>query len=367
MLFYRFPSTAEFYFLTLNFITMKKLFVVISLMWSISGKAQRIHDVYYEDLYKLIQSEIKLWDWKGYDIVNDSKCNIQVIKKLSTGKFAIEPVSKKTFTDMNTHIIQVPTFDSIGEKTGDKDVSVNAHVTGLFCSKEMAKEMKFGLIFSNDDSYLSEVCSLKGNNNFFIVNPKELNVISDRRTRSFMELIASIDFNLDSCVVENCNINGKAERLCIFPMNFLFTDTVSFIHELTEKLFDKYNTDFNKTYYTNGIFNYMKNEDKYGNSILKRLQPERDTLEILEVTNDTYKKAVLNTLEARKMNAISFCFVNNPESNSLRYYVGAGKNVMTSSGIDLGYVDHFLDMYDARKRYSKTSNALVNYLLSVYQ
>jgi len=87
---------------------MKKLFVIFSLMSSISGNAQRIHDVYYDDLYKLIQSEIKLWDWKGYDIVNDSKCNIQVIKKLSTGKFAIEPVSKKTFTDMNTHIIQVP-------------------------------------------------------------------------------------------------------------------------------------------------------------------------------------------------------------------------------------------------------------------
>jgi len=346
---------------------MKKAIVIFSLLWSISGKSQRLHDVYYQDLYKMIQSDIKLWDWKGYDIVNDSKCNIEVIKKLSRGKFTIEPISKKTFSDMNTRIIRVPTFDSIGEKIGDRDVSVNAHVTGIFCSKEMAKEMKFGLVFSNDDSYTDEFCSLNGNNNFFIINPKELNVIMDRRTRNFLELIASIDFELDSCVVENCNINGKPERLCIFPMNFLFTDTVSFIHELTEKLFDKYNTDFNKAYYTNGIYNYMRNEDKYGNTILERRIPERDTLEILDVTNDTYKKAVLNTLEVRKMNSVSFCFVKNMESNSLRYYVGAGKNVMTSAGIDLGYVDHFLDMYDTRKLYSKTPNAMVNYLLAVFQ
>ncbi len=346
---------------------MKKLIVFLSLLWSNSSKAQRIHDVYYEDLYKLIQSDIKFWDWKGYDIVNDSKCNIEVIKKISGGKFAIEPVSKKTFSDMNTHIIQVPTFDSIGEKTGERNVSVNAHVSGIFCSKSMANDMKFGLIFSNEDSYLEDVCSLNGINNFFIINPKELNVISDRRTRNFMELISSIDFKLDSCVVENCNINGKAERLCIFPMNFLFTDTVSFIHELTEKLFDTYNANFNKAYYTNGIYNYMRDEDKYGNAMLERLQPERDTLEILDVTKDTYKKAVLNTLEARKMNSVSFCFVNNLESNSLRYYVGAGKDVMTAEGIDLGYVDHFLDMYDSRKLYSKTTNALVNYLLSIYQ
>jgi hypothetical protein len=346
---------------------MKKAIVFLSLLWSISSKAQRNHDVYYDNLYKLIQSDIKLWDWKGYDIVNDSKCNIEVIKKLLGGKFAIEAVSKKTFSDMNTKVIQVPTFDSIGEKTGERNVSVNAHVTGIFCSKSMAKDMKFGLIFSNEDSYLEDVCSLNGNNNFFIINPKELNIISDRRTRNFMELISSIDFKLDSCAVENCNINGKQERLCIFPMNFLFTDTVSFIHELTEKLFDTYNADFNKAYYTNGIYNFMIDEDKYGNTILERRLPERDTLEILEVTNDTYKKAILNTLEARKMNSVSFCFVNNPESNSLRYYVGAGKNVLTSSGIELGYVDYLLDMYDARKSYSKTTNALVNYLLAVYQ
>jgi len=346
---------------------MKKAIVFFSLLWSISSKAQPIHDVYYEDLYKLIQSDIKLWDWKGYDIVNDSKCNIEVIKKLSGGKFAIEPISKKTFSDMNTHIIQVHTFDSVGEKTGERNVSVNAHVTGIFCSKSMAKDMKFGLIFSNEDSYIEDVSLLNGNNKFFLINPKELNVISDRHTRNFMELISSIDFKLDSCVVENCNINGKAERLCIFPMNFLFTDTISFIHELTEKLFDTYNADFNKAYYTNGIYNYMRNEDKYGNAILERLPPERDTLEILDVTNDTYKKTILNTLEARKMNSVSFCFVNNLESNSLRYYVGAGKDVMTAAGIDLGYVDHFLDMYDSRKLYSKTTNALVNYLISIYQ
>ena len=101
--------------------------------------------------------------------------------------------------------------------------------------------------------------------------------------------------------------------------------------------------------------------------MLERLPPERDTLEILDVTNDTYKKTILNTLEARKMNSVSFCFVNNLESNSLRYYVGAGKDVMTAAGIDLGYVDHFLDMYDSRKLYSKTTNALVNYLISIYQ
>lgn len=346
---------------------MKKAIVIFSLLWSISGKAQRTHDVYYQDLYKLIQSEIKLWDWKGYDIVNDSRCNIQMIGKSTGGKYIMEPVSKKSFSDMNTHIITVPTFDSIGDKTGERDVSVNAHVTGIFCSKALAKESKLGLIFSNDDSFSDEVCSLNGNNQFFIINPTELNTITDRRARSFMELIASIDFDLDSCLVENCNINGKNDRLCIFPMNFLMTDTVSFIHELTEKLFDKYNTDFNKTYYTNGMFNYMLNEDKYGNAILERLPPERDTVNILDVTNDTYKKAILNTLEARRMNSISFCFVSNPESNSFRYYVGAGKNVLTSYGIDLGYVDHFLDMNDARKRYSKTSNALTNFLLAVYQ
>lgn len=346
---------------------MKNVIIFFSLLWSISGKSQRVHDVYNQDLYKLIQVELKSWASKGFDVINDSRCNIQAIRKVEEGRYVVESISKKTFQDRNTSMIQVPTFDSIGEITGSKQVKVNARVTGLFCSNEMTKENKLGLIFCNEVRFSDEDSYLNGLNNFIIISPKELNVINDRRIRNFMELITSIDFRLDSCMVENININGKDSRLNIFPLNFYMTDTIGFIHELTDKLFKNYNSDFNKAYYTKGISNYMRDMDKYGNDILQRLQPERDTLDILDVTTDNYKKAVLNTLEARLMNSVSFCFFNQPETGSFRYYVGAGKNVLTSGGIDLGYLEYFLDMNDARKLYSKTSNALVNYLLAVYQ
>ena len=346
---------------------MKKIFIILLVCSSLATKAQRVKQITKDDLYELVRSDISFLMWTGYDIVHDSKNNLEIIRNESKGKYVREPISKKLFHEKNIEVIEIPVMDSTGETIGSKKEEVGPNVLGLFSSKELSNEMKVGLIFSHDIGHYKSEYNLNNENYYVVFKTSEMDVVKQKRRLLFLDLISNLDFNLDSCLKIKYNINGIENKLSILPTNFDFTDSIRFIHEIVDKLFKEFNNNFNATYYTKGISNFRMDNDKYGNIITKTLLPERDTLDILDVTTNNYKKVSVNTLTTRKINSISIAFLNNPETNSFKFYVGAGKNIVTSSGIDLGYSDYFLNSADADKMFSKTSSILIKYLTSIYQ
>ena len=346
---------------------MKKLFIILLVCSSLATKAQRVKQITKDDLYELVRSDIYFWMWKGCDIIHDSKNNLEIIRTESKDKYVREPISKKLFHEKNIELIEVPIMDSTGQTIGSKKVEVGPNVLGLFSSKELSNEMKVGLILSHDIGHYKSDYTLNNENYYVVFKPSEMDVIKQKRRLLFIDLISNLNFNLDSCLKIKYNINGVENKLSVLPTNFDITDTISFIHEIADKLFKEFNKNFNTVYYTKGIPNFRMDEDKYGNTILNACLPERDTFDILDVATNNYKKASINTLVTRKINSISIAFINEPETNSFKFYVGAGKNVVTSSGIDLGYSDYFLNSADADKMFSKTSSVLIKYLTSIYQ
>ena len=346
---------------------MKKLFIILLVCSSLATKAQRVKQITKDDLYELIRSDINFWMRTGYNIVHDSKNNLEIIRNESKDKYVREPISKNLFHEKNNEVIEIPVMDSTGETIGSQKVEVSPDVLGLFSSKELSNEMKVGLIFSYDIGQYKTDYNLNNKNFYVVFKPSEIDVIKQKRRLVFLDLISNLDFNLDSCLKMKYNINGVENKLSVLPTNFYITDTISFIHEIADKLFKEFNKNFNTVYYTKGIPNFRMDEDKYGNTILNVCLPEIDTFDIHDATKNNYKKSSMNTLATRKINSISIAFMNEPETNSFNFYVGAGKNVVTSSGVDIGYSDYFLNSADADKMFSKTSSILIKYLTSIYQ
>ena len=338
---------------------MKKLILFALLLSNLVIYAQRNKNISREDLYTLIKSDLSLLKEKSFNICSESKSQVYQLKQIKDKGFEISPIPKTVFSNNEMVPVDVPTYDSLGNFVG----SVKHYSTPLpkAIVKQKGQNDKIGFLFDNNSE--KEDAIYLFNNHCYFLNIKDKDLNTSKRLNALMNFISSIN---EPCEIQKSQQNQSGNYL-YYPVDFIYADTVQYIYDMVDKVFQTINKDFDKCYYSKGTKNYSDYYDNCGNLEYEERNNYEDSIEVWDVNTETYQKKSDKSLQNKPIKSIALSFDNSVDTYPFPLYIGVSKNIRTQYGIDLGWANIYLKEKDIINSSSLISQKTFLYLKSIYQ
>jgi hypothetical protein len=152
--------------------------------------------------------------------------------------------------------------------------------------------------------------------------------------------------------------------LHFFDLGTFESDSLPIINTVTNFLFRVYEKDFMSAYYSGKDSSYDYGNDQYGNFKMKSSDPHEYIVNVYDENGNILPQRT--SPYTFNLNEISLFFDKKASSQHVRtIYPGANFPIITDSGINLGNINSYLSNL-VLKRFSQTSQTLIDYLIQIY-
>ena len=329
--------------------------------------AQRVEKISKEDLIKHFKEDIN--SWQHFAAFNLSNSNRSIIKltKIPQEEWSQTKMTRKEVSDLIRPMEEVSIYDSLGNPVGKKNVRSDFFRPNFFTisdNPELKNKIGFGYqVYIKTDEQEFKVDHILFNDINDWPNLKE------KREKAFLKLLSVFPQYSKADSIIDIKINDRDSRLHLFDLSNN-SDTFPSLNYLVEYLMKVYEKDFALVHYSGKDSTYHFKQDQFGNSKIKSYtinEYAKISEYMLEFKDENGNVTRQKTLPYfTSLDAISLLFDKQASSQNLRaIYPGAYKPVITSTGLNLGNSNFFLSP-STLKRFSLTSQTLINYLTQIY-
>ena len=342
------------------------LIFVFNIFLGVSS-AQRIEKISKEDLIKHFKEDISFW--QHFAAFNLSNSNQAIIKltKIPQEEWSQTKMTLKEVSDLIHPMEEVSIFDSLGNPVGKKKVRSDFFRPNFFAisdNPELKNKIGFGYqVYIKTDEQEFKVDHIL----FNVIN--DWPNLKEKREKAFLKLFSVFPQYSKSDSIINIKINDRDSKLHLFDLTNN-SDTFPALNSFVEYLMKVYEKDFATVHYSGKDSSYYDRQDQFGNSKIKPISINEFAkineymVEFKDENGNANRQKTLPYFT--HLDAISLLFDKQAASQNLRtIYPGAYKPVITSTGVNLGNSNFFLSP-STLKRFSKTSQTLIDYLIQIY-
>jgi hypothetical protein len=338
---------------------MKYAFIfVLTIFFGVSN-AQRVEKISKDDLMKHLRDDIIFWRNKTSVNLSNSKLAMIKYTKLPEAEWSQSKVTGKEVSNLICPIGKIDIYDSLGNSAGMREYysEKNANLIAISENPELRNKIGFGFSeYNNSGQKITDHILFTDLNNW----PN----LKDKRNTNFLKLLTVILQNPKADSTINIKLNNRDSKLHLFSLGTYGSDSLPVLNSLADILLKGYEKDFATVYFSGKDSSYEITEDQFGNSKFKKVKINEY---IPKVYNTKENPNTQNkTPSSINMNEISLLFERQTEGqNARQIYPGASTLLTTSFGNDQGNINIYLSPLTL-KRFSLTSQALINYLIQIY-
>lgn len=333
--------------------------LVLFLFCTQLGFTQRQEQIDYKDMTRYLYQDFQFWSYYASAHIQQTTKPI-VDVGLSADNWIENRCSKNQFVDRIA--TQVNTYDSNGNEVGMRKVIPDPSY--IVFSDEKADEQKIGF------AYKSWTGAQEHINHIFFVQIDDWKKINDQRRRLFLKLLSGLPKAPIADSILDVTVNGKNRRFFLFDLQKYkyveeSVDTSSESYKPVQLLFEGYDKELAPMYFSGKEKTYGIKQDQWGNESMQSMGVREQLVPVFDEDGQMRtEKVIPNTMQLKRV--ILFYEKKSASPQSGLIYPGAWVPAQTSTGIVLGYYAAYLSD-QAKSRFSKTNQALLNYLIHINQ
>ena len=320
--------------------------------------AQRVEKIGKVDLMSHFKEDIDFWQENVFKNLSNSKQEIINYSKLPEAKWNQTNINGKEVKKLSIDYIQK--FDSLGVPMGQFEIYRLLIPKYIAISDKPELRNKIGFGFQR----YSQI----GEKLFDFILFHEINNwpnLKDNRRTDFLKLLSDVLHHSKSDSVINLKINDRDSKLQLFNLGIPVSDSLPVLNFLADILLKGYEKDFGSAYYSGKDSSYEITYDQYGNSKMKKAKLNENTPKVyntVEQSNTQNKET-----SSFKMSEICLLFEKQTAGQIVRKIYPGVLSIpsTTSSDGEQGNINLYLSPFTL-KRFSLTSQTLINYLTQIY-
>lgn len=338
---------------------MKNRIVVLLLLSTQLGLAQRQEQIDIRKLARYVQQDINFWhSYASVHLQQTRKPLVHI--GLSTDDWVRNQCNGKQFAEMVS--VKVPMVDSNGiEIISKKVVPLPSYMVFLDGN---AFDRKIGFAYTEYDGTQEYI------KHFFFAGYDDWKKINGLRKSLFIDLLLSMPKERLADSIVDITVNGKKERMLIFALNNYSCydespDAGCVPSKLVRFLLDQYDQQMTALYYSGKEKACEIKVDEWGYVSMQSIGVQEEHVTVYDENGVEHIQKIKPV--SLQTNAI-LLYYERPSSPQKRrlIYPGVRVPVQTSTGLVLGNRSTYLPDH-VKARFSKPIQALLNYLIEINQ
>ena len=320
--------------------------------------AQRIEKISKKDLMSHFKEDIDFWQENVFKNLSNSKQGIINYSKLPEAKWNQSIINGKEVEKFSIDYTQV--YDSLGNGMGFEEIHLLLIPKYIAISDKPELRNKIGFGFQRSNMVGEKLID-------FILFHEIIKWpnIKDNRKMDFLKLLSDVLHHSKSDSVINLKINDRDSKLQLFDLGIPVSDSLPVLNFLADILLKGYEKDFGSVYYSGKDSSYEITYDQYGNSKIKKGNINEIMAKVYNTNEQPNTQNKMSSLF--NMSEICLLFEKQTAGQIVRKIYPGVLSIpsTTSSDGGQGNINLYLSPFTL-KRFSLTSQTLIDYLIQIY-